>query len=85
MFLIGLLMDLIQLVKDFLNNRFKMKDLGAAKFLLGMEIRRLPGGDVKLVQDKYLGEVLERFPVDNLRATSTALPPGCNLSLKDSP
>ena len=85
MFLIGKLMDFIQLVKDFLHSRYKMKDLGAATFLLGMEIRRPPGGDVKLVQEKYLGEILERYPVDNLRATSTPLLPGSKLNLKDSP
>ena len=85
MFIIGRIMDLINMLKSFLKGRFKMQDLGAATFLLGMEIRRLPGGDVKLLQEKYLGEVLERFPVENLRATSTPLPPGCKLSLKDSP
>ena len=85
MFIIGHLISLIGGVKDFLRSRFKMKDLGAASFLLGMEIRRLPGGDVQLLQEKYLGEVLLRFPVGNSRAASTPLPPGSKLSLKDSP
>ena len=49
MFIIGRLMDLIQMVKEFLHSRFKMKDLGAATFQRGMEIRCLPGADVKLV------------------------------------
>ena len=44
-----------------------MKDLGAATFLLGMEIRRLPGGDIKLLRKKYLGEVLQRFYNDATR------------------
>ena len=61
-----------------------MKDLGAATFLFGMEIRRLPGGDIKLLQEKYLGEVLQRFPVENPRSASTPLPPGCELSNFDS-
>ena len=85
MFVIGRMMDLINMVKDFLHSRFKMKDLGAATFLLGMEIRRLPGGDVQLLQEKYLGEVLLRYPVGSPRAASTPLPPGCKLSLADSP
>ena len=62
-----------------------MKDLGAAAFLLGMEIRRLPGGDLQLLQEKYLGEVLLRFPVDNSRAASTPLPLGSKLSGAGSP
>ena len=41
MFIIGHVISLIGGVKYLLHNRFKMKDLGAATFLLGMEIRRL--------------------------------------------
>ena len=85
MFIIGKQIDLINTVKSFLHSRFKMKDLGAATFLLGMEIRRLPGGDIQLLQETYLGEVLQRFPVDNPRSASTPLPPGCKLSSLDSP
>ena len=85
MFMIGHLMEQINKLKMQLQGRFKMKDLGAATFLLGMEIRRLPGGDVKLVQEKYLGEVLERFPVEGSRLASTPLPPACKLSQEDGP
>ena len=41
MFIIGHVINLIGGVKDLLHSRFKMKDLGAATFLLDMEIRRL--------------------------------------------
>lgn len=85
MFIIGRCMEKIRGVKGFLNSRFKMKDLGEAVFLLGMEIRRLPGGDLQLVQEKYLGEVLARYPVDSSRSASTPLPPGSKLSGADSP
>ena len=84
MFIIGKRIDLINTLKSFLSSRFKMKDLGAASFLLGMEIRRLPGGDIQLLQEKYLEEVLQRFPVENSRFASTLLPPGCKLSTLDS-
>ena len=50
MFIIGHIISLIVGVKDFLHSRFKMNDLGAATFLLNMEIRRLPVGDVQLLQ-----------------------------------
>ena len=85
MFVIGREITLINGVKSELHSRFKMKDLGSASFLLGMEIRRLPGGDIKLLQEKYLGEVLQRFPVENPRSASTPLPPGCKLSSLDAP
>ena len=85
MFVIGKVMELIELVKDSLHSRLRMKDLGAATFLMGMEIRRLPGGDVQLLQEKYLGEVLLRYPVDTPRAASTPLPPGCKHTHADSP
>ena len=55
MFVIGKQISLINGVKEFLGSQFKMKDLGAATFLLGMEIRRLPGG------------VLQRFTVQTPR------------------
>lgn len=52
MFIIGRSVSKIGVVKFFIHNRFKIKDLGGATFLLGMEIRRLPRGDVKLLQEK---------------------------------
>lgn len=85
MFIIGRSLYKIGDVKLFLHSKFKMKDLGAATFLLGMEIRRLPGGDIQLVQEKYLGEVLLRFPVDSSKSASTPLPPSSKLSGADSP
>ena len=85
MFIIGKRIDLINTVKSFLSSRFNMKDLGAASFPLGMEIRRLPRGDIQLLQEKYQEEVLQRFPVENSRFASTLLPPGCKLSSLDSP
>ena len=84
-FLDGKEMGTIASVKQFLNSKFRIKDLGAATFFLGMEIRRLPGGDILLLQEKYLGEVLLKFPVASSRAASTPLPPGCKQSQEDSP
>ena len=75
MFIIGAVMERIGGVEIFLHSRFKMKDLGKASYLLGMEIRRQPQGDVLLLQEKYTKEVLLRFAVANCRAVSTPLPP----------
>lgn len=85
MMMIGKLLARIGQVKEFLHSRFKMKDLGAASFVLGMEIRRLPGGDIQLLQEKYLGEVLRKFPVVNTRAASTPLPPAWKICQHDAP
>ena len=35
--------------------------LDGVSFLLGMAIRRLPDGYIQLLQEKYLGEVLNKF------------------------
>ena len=51
MFIIGHVISRIGSVKIFWQSWFMMKDLGAATFLLGMETRRLPGGDIQLLLD----------------------------------
>lgn len=84
MFMIGKEMPLIQDLKTLLHGKLKMKDLGAATFLLGLEIRKLPGRNVHLLQEKFLAEVLERFPTAG-RHASTPLIPGCKPSKDDSP
>ena len=61
LFLLGMKLVNIEVVKWGLGKEFKMKDLGEAKFLLGIEIRRRDNGDVFLVQEKYARGVLSRF------------------------
>ena len=39
----------LDLVKEKLREKFDMKDLGVATFLLGIELRRKEGGDMLLV------------------------------------
>jgi len=49
-------------IKDALHKRFEMKDLGEAKVILGLEIRRDKAlGTLKLSQGKYAGHVQEKF------------------------
>ena len=64
LFLFCLYLGRISGVKDQLGHKFKMKDLGEARFLLGLEIRRQPNGDVFLCQEKYSGEVLVKSGMD---------------------
>ena len=50
-----------------------MKDLGEAKILLGIEIRRQPNGDVFLVQERYARDVVKRFNMEGCKSVSTPL------------
>ena len=85
MFIIGAIFSKIEGVKQFLHSRFRMKDLGKAAYLLGMEIRRQPEGGILLLQEKYTREILFKFAAGNCRAVSTPLPPYSKLSMADSP
>src|SRR3954470_1782540 len=64
--LIGNDVDLLNSVKDYLNNSFLMKDLGKAAYILGIKIyrdrsRRL----ISLSQSTYLEKVLKRFGMED--------------------
>ena len=61
LFLVGLKLENIQWMKEGLSREFKMKDLGEARFLLGIEIRKLANGDVLLVQERYARDVLIQY------------------------
>jgi hypothetical protein len=62
MFLIGNNMDAINEVKKKLSSKFDMKDIGATKFILGMEIKRdLAARKIWLNQVTYIETILKRF------------------------
>lgn len=66
--------SLIQKLKTQLNNEFDMKELGAAKKILGMEIRRdRQAGKLFLSQQNYIERVLDRFNMNNCKPVSTPL------------
>ncbi|KAG9446279.1 hypothetical protein H6P81_012407 [Aristolochia fimbriata] len=76
----------IQKLKTQLKGEFKMKDLGAAKQILGMEINRdRRGGTLYLSQRKYVEKVLEHFNMKNAKPVSTPLAAHFRLSLALSP
>ncbi|KAH9688524.1 Integrase catalytic domain-containing protein [Citrus sinensis] len=55
----------IEKLKTQLNQEFKMKDLGEAKKILGMEIcRDRTGGKISLSQKQYWKEVLQQFDAE---------------------
>ena len=61
-----------------------MKDLGAAKQILGMRIKR-DNGVLKLSQEEYVKKVLSRFNMDGSKPVSTPLACHFKLSKDQSP
>ena len=64
----------IRTVKAQLNNEFEIKDLGAAKKILGMEILRdRVAGRLSLSHKGYIEKVLCRFNMQNAKPVTTPL------------
>ncbi|KAL5766903.1 hypothetical protein ACOSP7_017520 [Xanthoceras sorbifolium] len=73
-------------LKSELSGEFEMKDLGAAKKILGMEIRRdKAAGKLYLIQKSFVEKVLERFGMKNAKPVSTPLAAHFKLSAAMSP
>ncbi|KAL5858125.1 hypothetical protein ACOSQ3_005583 [Xanthoceras sorbifolium] len=73
-------------LKSELSGEFEMKDLGAAKKILGMEIRRdKAAGKLYLTQKSFVEKVLERFGMKNAKPVSTPLAAHFKLSAAMSP
>ena len=57
----------------------KVKDLGVAEFLRGIELRKMQEGmkegDILLVQEKYVTEILKQFNMLDCKPASTPLEP----------
>jgi len=72
MLVAGSNMQEINVLKRKLENSFAMKDLGAAKQILGMRISR-DGKNRKftLSQNEYIEKVLKRFNMQNEKLVST--------------
>ena len=66
--------SLISKLKSQLSEEFEMKNLGAAKKILGIEIQRdRKTGKLHLSQGHYLEKVPGRFNMGNCKAVSTPL------------
>ena len=70
-----------EFVRDELAKHFKLHDLGATSFLLGVHIERdRAKHSLSLSQHQYIIDVLERFGLENCSTVSTPLPEGHKLS-----
>ncbi|GKV29673.1 hypothetical protein SLEP1_g59547 [Rubroshorea leprosula] len=79
-------MLIIDDLKKQLSGKFEMKDLGAAKKILGMDIHRdRKGGKLFLSQKKYIEKVLEWFGLHEAKAVTTPLGAHFKLSSNLSP
>ncbi|KAE8695859.1 U-box domain-containing protein 31 [Hibiscus syriacus] len=73
-------------LKQKLSKQFAMKDLGAAKQILGMRIKRdIKSGTLMLSQAKYINKVLSRFNIQDAKPVSTPLGVHFRLSKDQSP
>ena len=71
--------------KRELSSRFKMKDLGESRIILGMDIvRDRPKRTLSLSQGRYARKVVDRFGLGSARGQRTPMDPALDLT-QDSP
>nr|CAN77134.1 hypothetical protein VITISV_039954 [Vitis vinifera] len=86
MLIAGSDIEKINNLKKQLSKQFAMKDLGAAKQILGMRIiRDKANGTLKLSQSEYVKKVLSRFNMNEAKPVSTPLDSHFKLSKEQSP
>ena len=65
--------DLVHAFKDHIRSNYDMKDLGPAKWYLGMEIHRTDENEMLLTQTKYLDDVLTRHGMEDCNPVLTPM------------
>ncbi len=86
MLVAGANLEEINNLKKQLSSEFEMKDLGAAKQILGMRISRdKQGGILQLFQAEYICKVLQRFNMRDAKPVKTPLASHFRLSKEQCP
>ena len=86
MLLIGNDKEIIQDLKTQLFSKFDMKDLGAANYILGMEIKRdREKRKLQLNYRKYVGTILQRFNMQDSNPVKVLIPVGVKLFAEQCP
>jgi hypothetical protein len=67
----GTSLELIKEVKDFLSQKFEMKDLGEADVILNIKLINGENGGVTLSQTQYVENMLSRFGYSNSKTAPT--------------
>ena len=76
----------IEAVKKALASHFKIKDLGAAKFILGMEVAyKTSQKTLHLTQSQYIRDVIDRFNQGNARGVDNPCDVAIKLSKEHGP
>ena len=81
----------IQETKKVLGADMKVKDLGEVRYLLGIEVRRRQQfgdvhlGDILLVQEKCVRDMLVRYEMIDCKPANTPLEPNVKMSEEDCP
>jgi hypothetical protein len=83
---IGNDVNLLKSVKEYLNNKFSMKDMGEASYILGIKIYRdRPRFLLALSQSTYLEKILKRFNMDQSKKGFLPVIRGTKCSVTQSP
>lgn len=69
-------------VKNFLDNKFSIKDLGPLKYFLGIEVARTPDGMV-LSQRKYTLDILADSGMEGCRPSTFLMEQNICLTTED--
>ncbi|KAI9197746.1 hypothetical protein LWI28_003619 [Acer negundo] len=86
MLVAGANLEEINNLKKQLSSEFEMKDLGAAKQILGMRISKdKQGGTLQLSQAEYIRKVLQRFNMSDAKPVRTPLASHFRLSKEQCP
>lgn len=73
----------LKLFREQLGKKFPIKDLGEAKFCLGIEINQLKnihGTEIRLSQKGYIHDLLKRYGMEDCKPVSTPLAAGIKLN-----
>ncbi|CAM8985469.1 unnamed protein product [Rhodiola kirilowii] len=82
--LTGTSLSLIDKIKSFIHDKFRIKDLGTLKYFLGLEVARNPSG-IFLHQRKYALDLLKDHEMVECKPAKTPLPLKHQLSLSAAP
>jgi hypothetical protein len=84
--LIGNDVQMLNSMKEYLNNNFSMKDMGEAAYILGIKIYRdISRRLLAFSQITYLDKVLKRFRMENSKKGILPVVKGISLSVNQSP
>jgi hypothetical protein len=79
-------LGLLHETKQFLSQKFEMKDLGEASYVIGIEIHRDRNQRIlKLFQNAYIEKVLKRFRLENCSTSIAPIVKGDKFSKDQCP